>query len=604
MDVLEWDMVTYNVGKKGKEKTLLDSSFGRATTGELLAILGPSGCGKTTLLNALGGRIRAKGRLAFNGGVLKAGDTVFITQDDVVYDALTPREALKFSAALRDKSKILSSENINERVDTSLNEYNLFNIADTVIGDPSAKNHISGGERKRVCIASGMMSDAPVVLVDEPTSGLDSYSALEVVRILKRVCAQKICVCVIHQPSTELFYEFHRVIILGNQGHVYYFGTPQDLSSTMEEVSLPQPEHVSPQEHGINVVTPQKSEASEQQLNHLERLAYQQMQARQPGVTEDDQYKPSQNRTGNSLYPPTSRQFKFLFWRNILNFKRNPMFFSLRLGSSIWVGLLAGLVFLNLGFTQTGARSRQGALIFVLLSTAFSSQQGVLTYFPTERLIFMREKYEGLYNARTYFMARTATDIPAEIVFPFLTVAIAYWMIGLRPGFQRFLLLALLTMMVVMAAESLGLFISAVTGSLQTALIITPNILVLLMLFSGFFLTLDNVPPYFAWVPPISYIRWAFNAAAISEFRGQEFYCAPGETVGDICPITDGSVVLAQLGIGTFSIFVSIIFLLTIIVTLRILTYLWLEFFVKIDPKGRDMRPDYQNPILQGFEVV
>ncbi|KAL0246746.1 hypothetical protein GEMRC1_007953 [Eukaryota sp. GEM-RC1] len=596
-----WDFVSYSVKKKTKqEKILLLDSFGAARTGEMLGILGPSGCGKSTLLNALGGRISSQGFYAYDGQEVTRGLTTFICQDDLLYDSMTPEEAVKFAVVLRKKMNSEDLKTADELVDHSLRQSNLDHVRNSIIGNPSGKHHISGGERKRVYVATSLQSEsAQIVLCDEVTTGLDSFNALEVLKILKQVSRERIVIVVIHQPSLELFYMFDKILLMGNQGKVVYFDSPDNLEPLFENVGLPKPPKQSIQDHAINVVTPQMGVSTEQQLNQLEYVA----RSNLPNSFENSNADRTLNHKAQQT-PPRLTQFRMLIWRNWINLRRNPMFMSLRLFSAIWIGLLTGLVFMNLTRTQSGIRNRQGALIFLLLGTAFSAQQGVYVsiivltpvslIFQLKGEIFKRERYESLYNARTYFLARTITDIPMMLVFPAISVAIAYWMVGLRGGFDRFLLLALLTTLVVASAESLSLLVTAITGSLQVALIVTPNLLVLLMLFSGFFLTLDEVDWFFAWVPPISYIRWAFLGAARNEFDGAEFFCTPEEEINNVCPITDGSQVIDQLGLGPYSIFTAIVFLLTILVSLRILTYLWLEFFVKIKPKGRNMAPEYR----------
>ncbi|KAL0211615.1 hypothetical protein RCL1_005241 [Eukaryota sp. TZLM3-RCL] len=537
MSTLIWDEVNFSIKKKKEQRPILINTFGIARRGELVGILGPSGAGKSTLLAALGGRIASTGFLSLDGRDVVRGDVIFITQDDLIYESLTVKESVEFNVSLRNPQP-LSKEEVNERTQQALQRFRLQNVADSIIGNPqSSKGHISGGERKRTCIAGSLQSNAPIVLVDEPTSGLDSYSALQVIEILKEVSEERICIVVIHQPSLELFLKFDRVLVLSEKGRVLYLDSPRNMPDVLSLVGLGVPDEASPQEFAIDIATPALNIASDRQLRELESIARESV---------DIDPNPGDNAPVEEAdLPPFGRQYRKVFKRNVINFKRNPMFLTLRFFSCIFVGLLAGLVFLNLDYTQAGARNRQGAIIFILLSTAFSAQQGVLLLFPTER-----------YDSCCCFLIAEK-----------FSEGSAYYMINLRGGFERLLLLWILTALVVAAAESLGLLITAITGDTHTSLVITPNVLVLLMLFSGFFLTLDNVPAYFAWVPPISYIRWAFNAALISEFRGVEFTCTPEEELpGGLCPITQGEQVLALLGIGTFSIFVSIVFLITMYV--------------------------------------
>ena len=83
---------------------------------------------------------------------------------------------------------------------------------------------ISGGERKRICIAFEMITNPKVIMLDEPTSGLDSFMALSVVDIMKQLTQQgKTIVCTIHQPSSEVFDKFDRLCLLA-EGRLAYLG--------------------------------------------------------------------------------------------------------------------------------------------------------------------------------------------------------------------------------------------------------------------------------------------------------------------------------------------------------------------------------------------
>ena len=72
----------------------------------------------------------------------------------------------------------------------------------TIIGSPLQKG-ISGGERKRVCVAMELLTRPQLLFLDEPTSGLDSVSALSICTTLQYMASQGTCtvVCTIHQPQ-------------------------------------------------------------------------------------------------------------------------------------------------------------------------------------------------------------------------------------------------------------------------------------------------------------------------------------------------------------------------------------------------------------------
>jgi len=79
------------------------------------------------------------------------------------------------------------------------------------------KRGVSGGERKRVSIGFELITNPSLLILDEPTSGLDSTTALKVIKLLKKECRRGMTIIAsIHQPSSEVFMKFHRVIVLSD----------------------------------------------------------------------------------------------------------------------------------------------------------------------------------------------------------------------------------------------------------------------------------------------------------------------------------------------------------------------------------------------------
>jgi len=139
-------------------------------------------------------------------------------QDDVLYESFTPREALRFAARLRLPG---TEEEQNSRVELLLEELSLIGVADTTIGSVLQKT-LSGGERKRTAIGVELITDPSLVLLDEPTSGLDSFRAYQIVKLLKKQARKgKTVIATIHQPSSESFREFDRLILMMD-GHIVF----------------------------------------------------------------------------------------------------------------------------------------------------------------------------------------------------------------------------------------------------------------------------------------------------------------------------------------------------------------------------------------------
>jgi ABC-type multidrug transport system ATPase subunit len=106
-------------------------------------------------------------------------------------------------------------------VETLLEELGLLGVADTIIGSVLQKT-ISGGERKRTAIGVELITDPSLILLDEPTSGLDSFKALQIVQLLNKQARKgKTVISTIHQPSSEAFRSFDRLILMMD-GYIVY----------------------------------------------------------------------------------------------------------------------------------------------------------------------------------------------------------------------------------------------------------------------------------------------------------------------------------------------------------------------------------------------
>ncbi|EGB12537.1 hypothetical protein AURANDRAFT_19424, partial [Aureococcus anophagefferens] len=97
----------------------------------------------------------------------------------------------------------------------------LTKCAHVRIGSETVRG-ISGGEKKRVAVALGLIAHPRVVLLDEPTTGLDSTTALDFVNAMRRLAARDATLlCTIHQPTEEIFNLFDKILVIGDGRRVY-----------------------------------------------------------------------------------------------------------------------------------------------------------------------------------------------------------------------------------------------------------------------------------------------------------------------------------------------------------------------------------------------
>jgi ATP-binding cassette subfamily G (WHITE) protein 2 (SNQ2) len=223
--VFTWEGVSYHVPVSDGTRQLLSDVYGYVRPGTLTALMGASGAGKTTCLDVLAKRKGigvVRGDILVNGhptGPDFARSTAYAEQMDVHEGTATVREAMRFSAYLRQPFDVPKEEK-NAHVEETIDLLELHDFADAIVHslDPAA--------RKRLTIGVELASKSGLLLfLDEPTSGLDAQSARNFIRVLRRLADQgQAILCTVHQPSSLLFESFDRLLLLENGGHTAYFG--------------------------------------------------------------------------------------------------------------------------------------------------------------------------------------------------------------------------------------------------------------------------------------------------------------------------------------------------------------------------------------------
>lgn len=207
-----------------------------------VGILGGSGQGKSTLMNALCGVNPATSGEAYINGIrlgdsrqMAAAGIGYVPQDDIVHRELTVTEAITYSARLKLPSgtprkaiRDLVEETI-ERL--GLTEHKEKNIA-----------MLSGGQRKRVSIATELLAKPSVLFLDEPSSGLDPKTEFDLMSLLRRLAGTDCTViCTTHVLGRA--YLFDQLLFV-HGGHIIFNGTPDEavdyfkVESGLEEIYL------------------------------------------------------------------------------------------------------------------------------------------------------------------------------------------------------------------------------------------------------------------------------------------------------------------------------------------------------------------------------
>lgn len=236
--VFSWRNVTYDIKIKKEERRILDRIDGWVKPGTLTGLMGVSGAGKTTLLDVLATRTTIgviTGEMLVDGRQRDASfqrKTGYVMQQDLHLETSTVREALNFSALLRQPAHVPRQEKL-DYVKEIIKLLEMSEYADAIVGVPGEGLNVE--QRKRLTIGVELAAKPGLLIFfDEPTSGLDSQTSWSILDLLEKLKNNgQAILCTIHQPSAVLFQRFDRLLFLAKGGRTVYFGDIGQASKTM-----------------------------------------------------------------------------------------------------------------------------------------------------------------------------------------------------------------------------------------------------------------------------------------------------------------------------------------------------------------------------------
>ena len=134
-----------------------------------------------------------------------------------------------------------------------------------------------------------------------------------------------------------------------------------------------------------------------------------------------------------------------------------------------------------------------------------------LMAFPMERDVILKERSSGAYHLSAYILAKTTSEMPMRMTLPAMYMTISYWMGFVDPSFVHFALTTLISLLSVIAGESLGLMVGATIYDMEKAMASMTVVSLGLMLLGGFFLR--NVPSWLVWGKFLSPFKYSFDAS-------------------------------------------------------------------------------------------
>ncbi len=518
------------------------------TSGKLIGIMGGSGSGKSTLLNVLNGNLKpSKGHITINGidvhtqSDLIRGVIGHVSQDDLLIEELTVFQNLFFNAKLCFGDQ--TDEKITERVLRLLQTLGLYETKDLKVGSPLEKT-ISGGQRKRLNIALELIREPSVLFVDEPTSGLSSRDSEHIMDLLKELALKgRIVFVVIHQPSSEIFKLFDRLLLMDQEGHPVYYGDPVDAVVYFKKVTgqvnseVGQCDacgNVNPEQIfdilEARIVDEYGNETDQRRIspeawNEVFRA---QMEVRVGRVADGKTVPKSTFRA-----PDKFKQMLVFFRRDLLSKLANRQYVLINMLEAPALAFVMAF-FLRYHSSLPGAASEYifrrndnipQYLFIAVIVALFLGLTVAAEEIIRDKKIIQREKFLSL-SRSSYLLSKIGLLFIISAIQTLLFTLVGDQVLGIH-GFT-FVHWAVF-FSTACFANVLGLNVSASFNSAKVIYIIIPVLIIPQLLFSGIIVRFDKLHPFFAseksvpWIGNIMASRWAYEGLAVSQYKDNDY---------------------------------------------------------------------------------
>lgn len=483
---IDTEHATVEVASADGPRAILTDVSVSIRSGEFVGILGGSGQGKTTLLQLLCGLIRpTSGEVRFNGIPAEAGDprrpaVGYVPQDDLVHGELTVEEAITAAARLRLKA---TPAQIAALVRGTMDRLGLTEHAGKRIG-----SQLSGGQRKRVSIATELLTRPPVLLLDEPSSGLDPYAEEELMGFLQslRNTGQTV-LCTTHVLNRA--YLFDRILFV-HGGRLIFSGTPHEARLHFleeDEETGSDSGQRAPLERIYREVQDSRRSAAEWETRYLQSPFAVRGRSQAPPVPAAEPVR--DGRRGNSPLDLV-RTLLHRQWRILRGDRMNLIFLA---GQAAGIGLLIAWAAANPGLR----------LFLMIIATLWLGCSNAAQQIVSELAIYRRERVCGV--GRGVFLAAkcgffSAVTISQTLLLWLCTSAVARVLHGpvsedAGMPVAAWLLRAGALGLAAVAGTGLGLAVSALARSVTQAVLLVPLLMIPQVLLGGYVITRPEMSP-------------------------------------------------------------------------------------------------------------
>ena len=517
-------------------------------SGHLVGIMGASGAGKSTLLHVLNGTSApSEGEVLINGINIHSDDPGikgilgFVSQDDLLIEELTVYQNLYYNAKLCFEN--YTEQQLVESVHRILSNLGLFEIRNIQVGSPLNKK-ISGGQRKRLNIALELIREPAVLFLDEPTSGLSSRDSENILDLLKELTFKgKLVFVVIHQPSSDIFKMFDRLLILDNGGFLIYNGNPIDSimyfkskvqAADWNESECPTCGNVNPEQVFNIVETSVLDEFGK--LTHTRRIS-----PKEWSEHFREQYKEvaKEKATRDELpeisfrIPNKIKQFSVFIKRDILKKLSDTQYLIINfLEAPLLAFLLAFIVRYfepdvsnNIGYNLLENKNMPVYIFMAVIVAIFMGLTSSAEEIIKDRKILKREAFLNL-SWSGYLLSKVAVQFILSAIQAFTFVMVGNTVMGIHGMYFEYWLVLFSSWAM---ANMMGLLISDSFKTVVTIYILIPFLVIPQIILSGIIVKFENLNPQISSPKRIPFYgeiiaaRWAYEGLATYQFTNNKY---------------------------------------------------------------------------------
>ncbi|GLA65890.1 hypothetical protein AtubIFM56815_009691, partial [Aspergillus tubingensis] len=528
---LSWRDVVCEIHTSSGNHRILDQVTGWAKPGTITALMSHNSVQKAELLKVLAQRSTTGtvgGDILFNNCLLSSNfqrKIGYVEQQDIHLETATVREALRFSAVLRQPHSV-SKEDKHTYVEQIIKALEMEDYADSVVGVVGEGLNVK--QRRILSIGVELAARPEILFVEEPVSGLDVQSSRAIYRILQKLAdAGQTILCTL-QPSMMAFKQVDQLLFLSNEGRTVYFGSTGDNAQPLLDYL---------ESNGASRTLRQNEDAAEYIVEILSAATNKHGEAWSDIWAKNNQVDPiheefasvhTQNNNptdDNEFATPLHLQFPIVLRRTLQQYWRSHLSILSRILLQISAALIITFSFYKHGTSISGLQETIfSALMICTLFIPIVHQ--TLPHLTKHHTIYQtRERLTKTYSSKVLILSLVLTELLYQIPLSICVWAIYYYPISdttTQPPPRQGLVLLFFIQFFIYA-------ISFALLTISTSTLITGICTFMALTFNGVMQPPHALPGFWMFMYRVSPFTYFVAGVASTQLHGVTVNCSSAE---------------------------------------------------------------------------